>query len=275
LFIHKPGEADHPDAQFVATPAGTALVIGQKEVGDRKSAAVELHDLPGVGPQLVFRDQSGKTILDLGTVGQGGQITVNDPVGGGSVELSTADGGGRIQTARSDSENKVLIYSAKAGPIAAVAGKEERSVFLQVGEKGGHVAVRKGERVQSFLGHTDDGESGALLLTNADNTNAVNLAAGKQGGHILIGGDDGVTQASLFATEEGGQLTLFSEIGIERSTLVAKQDNGGLHLRFGGITGLVAAASERGGIIVIHDKAGEMAETIPGHGWQQPDEEEE
>jgi hypothetical protein len=235
-----------------------------------------LHHIPGIGAQLAFRDpSSGKTILELGKSSEGGRISLSHPDGGGTVQLDTADGGGRIQTARSDSESRVLLHSAKTGPIAVASGEEQRSVFLQVTDKGGHVATRKGERLQSYLGPTDNGESGALMLTNADNSNSVNLAAGKHGGQIILGGDDGVTQASLFATEEGGQLTLFSEIGIERSTLVAKQDNGGLHLRFGGITGLIAAASERGGIVMIHDKAGDIAETIPGHGWAEEEKDDE
>jgi hypothetical protein len=52
--------------------------------------------------------------------------------------------------------------------------------------------------------------------------------------------------AAFFTNGQGSQLTLFNELGIERATLMAKEDSGGLHLRHGGHSGIVAAASERG-----------------------------
>ncbi len=188
------------------------------------------------------------------------------------MHLHTNDGGGIVEAARTDSDQRILLTAAKAGALASLMGENETAAFMQMTKNGGSFGIEKGNHMQGFVGVAEDGESGTIMLTNAENTNSVNLAASKQGGRIILGSDDGTAQASLFATEVGGQLSLSSDIGIERATLGAKEDSGALHLRFGGVTGVIAAASERGGIVMIYDNEGTLAETLPAGGWEDPED---
>ncbi len=269
IFVHPPGE-EH-SIQLVATVPGSSLGLGL--VGEGRRGAVELMEVPGFGGQIICRDKTGANALDMGTAGEGGDITVANGASGGSIHLHTHDGGGIIEASRTDSSHRVFLSAARDGAIATVAGENETAAFMQITGKGGMFGLKKGDCLPGLLGVSDDGEFGTLMLTNPDNSNAVNLAAGKEGGRIILGSNDGTTQATLFTNGQGSQLTLFNELGIERATLVAKEDSGGLHLRYGGHTGIVAAATERGGVITLHDKEGELAQSIPGHGWEDADEE--
>jgi hypothetical protein len=215
------------------------------------------------------RDATGESSVDLDATSEGGTISITNGAQGGRVNIHTADGGGVVEASRTDSTNRVLITAARTGALATVIGPDDTAAYMQITAQGnGSIGLKKKERLQGFLGVSDDGENGLIMLTNPDNSNAVNLSAGKEGGRVFLGSNDGTTQAILFSSGEGSQLTLFNELGIERATLMSRQDSGGLHLRYGGHTGIVAAASERGGIMTLHDKEGEIAETLPAHGWE-------
>jgi hypothetical protein len=270
IFIHTPGE--EAAINLVATAHGTSVQVGLVGEGDQKSAAINLQELPGFGGNIACRDATGAIAVDLGSTGEDGRISINGGAQGGRVSLHTSDGGGVVEAARTDSDNRVLLTAARTGAIATVAGADETAAFMQITPKGdGSIGLKKQAQLQGFLGVTDDGD-GMIMLTNPDNSNAVHLSAGKEGGSVQLGSNDGTTQAAFFSSAEGSQLTLFNELGIERATLAAKQDSGGLHLRYGGHTGIVAAASERGGIMTLHDREGEIEETLPSHGWEDDSE---
>ena len=271
ISIYKPGA--EVAINLAATPLGSSVRVGVVGDEEKKHAAIDLHDLPGIGGNIVCRDATGATAVDLGSEGKGGSITVTNAGEGGVVSLRTNDGGGIVEASRTDSKQTVLLTAARTGALATVAGAEDTAAYMQITPKGtGSVGVKKQDQLQGFFGVSDEGD-GIIMLTNPDNSNAVHLAAGKEGGRVLLGSNDGTTQASFFSSAEGSQLTLFNELGIERATLIAKEDTGGLHLRHGGVTGIVAAASERGGIITLHDKEGELRETLPNGGWEEEDEE--
>ncbi|MBA3831793.1 MAG: hypothetical protein H0X34_07860 [Chthoniobacterales bacterium] len=173
---------------------GSSLSVGHVGEGENQSAAVELHDLPGFGGSIVCRDKSGEIALDLGTAGEGGAINLTNHTDGGSVHLHTNDGGGIVEAARTDSDQRILLTAAKAGALASLMGENETAAFMQMTKNGGSFGIKKGNHMQGFVGVTEDGESGTIMLTNADNTNSVNLAASKQGGRIILGSDDGTAQ---------------------------------------------------------------------------------
>ncbi len=271
IFIHQPG--GKAAINLAATPLGAAIRIGLVGEDDKKSAAIELQDLPGHGGNILCRDVSGASAVDLGAAGGGGRISITNEAEGGRVSLHTSDGGGVVEAARTEGDNRILLTAARAGAIATVIGADDTAAFLQITPKGnGSIGLKKQNQVQAFLGVSEEGGNGIIMLTNPDNSNAVHLAAAKEGGSIQLGSNDGTTQATFFTNGQGSQLTLFNELGIERATLVAKEDSGGLHLRYGGHTGIVAAASERGGLITLHDSEGEITETFPSHGWADDDE---
>jgi hypothetical protein len=272
ISIHTPGAK--AAISLAATPLGTSVRVGLAGEGDQKSAAIDLQELPGHGGNIMCRDATGAVAVDLGTAGEGGSISISNGAQGGQISLHTKDGGGVVEVIRTDSDNRVLLTAARTGALATVIGADDTAAYMQITPQGsGSIGLKKQDRLQGFLGVSEDGENGVIMLTNPDNSNAVHLSAAKEGGRVLLGSNDGTTQAALFSSGEGSQLTLFNELGIERATLAAKQDSGGLHLRYGGHTGIVAAASERGGIITLHDGEGEIDETLPSHGREDDSDE--
>jgi hypothetical protein len=264
-------------ATLAATAAGNALTLGT----DDSNPGIQLLDLPGFGGSIYLRDKDGNKVVALTTEEAGGDISVCAPgAEGTTARLHIHNGGGIVTARRADSPSVAVITAADGGGLLAARGPDDTAATVAVVKHGGVLNIMKGTQVQGLVGVAEDGASGTIMLTNPDNSSAVNLIASKNGGTILLGGADGTTQVGIAATEEGGQLTLFNEVAVERATIRSKADGGGIHLKWGGTTGFIAAATERGGLVLTHNAEGEIIDSLPSkenleNGWETPPEEPE
>ena len=259
LLLSKPDGSD--GVSIAATVAGNIVALGSPGDGAGEGPVVSLSDLPGLGGSIVIRDRAGAEAVDLSTDESGGSIRVAGPEKA-QVLLQINQEAGRVAVSHRNGTALAALHAQENGGIVGAHGANKSATLLSASPEGGSFSVVHGDHIQLVAGTAEDGS--ALVALNApDNTTVARLACGPQGGGVVLSGKDGTVQAGLAAGEAGGSATVFSELGVERATLRSADDGGGLHLKWGGTTGLVAAATERGGIVTAHGPDGQVVETLP------------
>jgi hypothetical protein len=260
---------------IASSPAGNAVSIGG--IGsDSDKPTIVIAELPALGGSIIVRNAEAQDAVDISADAGGGSIRVNGPDPAGHVLMETRDGGGRIAVSHANGQSSALVTAPESGGFISAIGADDAAAVLNVGPTGASISVNRRSHIQFFAGSGDENHSAAVVLNNPENTPVVQLLAGREGGTLLAAGSDGTTQAGFAGTDAGGRLTVFSELGVERASLRSAEDGGGLHLKWGGTTGLVAAATESGGLVTAHGPDGHVVQTLPDpENFHAEDEEEQ
>lgn len=250
---------------LATTAAGSIVSVGGNPGTDKQRSPIELSDLPGVGAYIAMRARDGTESIgiDAGQEAGGASVKVSAP--GTEVKLDIRDGGGRVVANRTgDTISTALLTAGEHGGMIEAGGPDQKLIAIAVGPNGGNLTVADaGQPVLVAGAGVDEKNRSFLQLVGKENAAVVQLFAGEHGGTALVTGNDGTTQAGFTATESGGDLSVFNELGVERAALRSAADGGGLHLKWGGTTGVVAAATESGGLITAHGPDGQVVQTFP------------
>ncbi|GEM_PF-5063653 len=245
----------------------------QPDITEKNCGGVTLYGTEA-GGSIAMRDVKGAEVIRLNTLATGGAvevfsaslesriglhggdnqslISVHHPDTEGGVTITTDENGGSIQVAAADGIGAALLHCNEISPAFVLLDKASGRVPFQV----------------SY----DSEQRAALQMQNADNSHAVTIFAHEHGGNLQLNGADGLIQLGMAAGEEGGRLTAFSELGIERATLTSKLDGGVLKLKWGGVDGACAMATELGGIVLVKDPDGNTVASMPKREWDGQDE---
>jgi hypothetical protein len=240
----------------------SAITLGKLSEATAERPAAQLTNLPGFGGNLILRNDAGQDAVELSGGPESGEIAVWGADPESRVKINTAGGGGTVIASRAGAPSAVHLTAAEHGGLVIVKAEDD-SAALGATSKGGSLTIVKEGHPRAFMGVGDEPRVGTILLTNADDTPAVNLVVTEHGGRMLLSGADGTTQIGCGASDEGGQISLFNELAVERATIRSKADGGGIHLKWGGTTGLIAAATERGGVVLTHNAEGDITDSLP------------
>ncbi|MEO7934158.1 MAG: hypothetical protein ABIT76_13475 [Chthoniobacterales bacterium] len=274
LLLYPPGSKD-AGITLMASKSGSMVFMGE-DAGDRGGNGISMMALPDGSGNMRFGTGERKVVLELGSDANGGLVEITSTKTGAMAQLHIKNESGHIELTHGSGSGKAVVTATANGAGFVASGGEHRAA-LQVSAEGGSFFLSHQEHIQAVIGPTADKNHIGFLLTNPDNTPAINLYAGPNGGVGLFAGSDGTTQLGLGTGEEGGRLTVLSELGIERATLQSKLDGGGLNLKWGGTNGLIAGATEAGGCIVAYDQDGKTIATLPSpddmpdSGWDEKD----
>ena len=121
-----------------------------------------------------------------------------------------------------------------------------------------------------------DGERPLVALTHGENGGSIAAyGAHASPGYAALSGQlatasltvsmaDGTTLAGLGATDHGGHLTLNNDLGFPRITMGIFQESSALSLNHTGQKGVELMAGPLGGVLIVHDKDGQVAESLTG-----------
>ncbi len=246
---------------LASTPAGNVISVGRISPADAKGAII-ISDLPEVGGSITLHDKEGRAAIDLTIDEEGGSFRVLGPDPASHLHLHIKDGGGILGAAHVNGDSLATLSAPPSGGFITARSTNDRVAILNAIPDGASFSIRHGDRAAFFVG-ADDTPNATLILGNEEDAHVVQLLARPEGGAIIVTGGDGLAQAGIAGGSEGGQLSLFNELGVERIALRSVHDGGGLHLKWGGTTGLVACATARGGLLTTHGPDGQIVESIP------------
>ncbi|MDB6172435.1 MAG: hypothetical protein JWL59_1746 [Chthoniobacteraceae bacterium] len=248
---------------LMASKHGALLCMGANGVEKETESAISLMALSGHGGGIRINNNNGTPAIELDAVDNGGSLSIHSKEGDALIQMSVAEGGGFLSASHINGHGLAHFMAHEHGGTISITG-EDRNLVMQVAERTTSFMIMKESHVQAIIGTSGENDYATFMLTNLDNSPAVNLMASAGGGKVTIGGSDGTTQAGLGSTDEGGFIAVYSELGIERATLASKADGGGFKLKWGGTDGLFAVATEAGGCIFINDRNGRTIDTLPG-----------
>ncbi len=246
---------------IASTPSGNALSVGRLS-SETAKGTILISDLPELGGSIILHDQDGRPLLDLTTDPEGGVLRVLSPDPAAHLHLHIQGGGGALSAAHSSGDSLASLAAPESGGFVTARATNDRAAILNAMPDGASFSIRHGDRTPFFVG-ADESPNSILVLGNDQNEHVVQLLSRPEGGAIVVSGGDGVGQASMVASSDGGQMNLLNEVGIERVALRSVNDGGGLHLKWGGTTGLLACATARGGLLTTHGPDGRIVESLP------------
>jgi hypothetical protein len=221
----------------------------------------------------------------------GSSIGLHNPAGEEVMRLITTEDGAAISLQKNSTDKPLasLQSSGENAFVSVKSGTHQGTAMLGTDQNGGYLITRSQDAVRSTTLKFDNGGGGLTFFSNmAESTAALTLGytgdrhstlqlygpggneapfvtvfTHEHGGSVLVHGSDGTRQAGLSAGEHGGKACVFSELGVERVILGAVDDGGALTLKWGGTNGLLACATERGGLVSALDPAGEVRAIFP------------
>jgi hypothetical protein len=245
-------------ATLRATDKGGGLVLnGPGEKSTVSAFGTELGGFVRVsGP-------AGQTAAELTAEPHGGAVLVCDKQGRerGAMRLLNADP--QVLLRREDTkvggafamaggEALVQLHSA-AGPLTALEARPD----------GGRLSILDAGKKLQFVAGAGEGKAWMHLKPEEGGRCAASVGTTETGGFVLVSGLDGVRRAGMGATAEGGQMGVFNDLGIERALIGTMGDGGLVKLNWGGTPGVIAAVTEKGGLVVVNDADGNKNVTLP------------
>jgi hypothetical protein len=253
------------ESMFTAMATPQNAIVSCGPMGNDKEPAIMLMTLDDGTGAIRFNAADGAVVIDLHSDKSGDVIHVQAAQGGASCELSTTGGEAGLRASHGPHKGKVSITADEQSAFVRAFGADGHSrASLQAGaEIGAAVIVSEGDRLISGIVPHDESQSPAITIGNKDKTPALKLVVREEGGAVFSAGDDGTRHLGMVASNAGGKLAVFSELGIERAALTSTDDGGALTLKWGGTTGLIAVAAERGGCVVANDAEGKAVSWLP------------
>ena len=141
--------------------------------------------------------------------------------------------------------------SAEPSFFVNAAPKSTALVFSHEGKPGVHLMTGPGVSLLTL----NCGEEGKPFVQLSSNTETQ---------FVPIQQDEDIVLTGLAATETGAEFAIHNDLGIPRVRLAVAGDGGVFGLNWGGHAGVVAAATEKGGMVAVHDSDGRRIDHLPG-----------
>src|SRR5581483_11123792 len=130
--------------------------------------------------------------------------------------------------------------------------------------------------------HGGDNQS-LISVHHPDTEGGVTITTDENGGSIQVAAADGIGAALLHCNEISPAFVLLDKASgrvpfqvsydsEERAALPSKLDGGVLKLKWGGVDGACAMATELGGIVLVKDPDGNTVASMPKREWDGQDE---
>ena len=123
--------------------------------------------------------------------------------------------------------------------------------------------IMDGERPLVAITHCETG--GSIAAYGAHETPGYAALSGQlASASLTVSMADGTTLAGLGATDHGGHLTLNNDLGFPRITMGIFQESSAISLNHTGQKGMELLACPLGGVLLVHDKDGQVTESLTG-----------
>lgn len=258
---------------------GAFFAFNQKE---EISATLRATDKGG---GLMLNGPGEKSTVSAFGTELGGFMRVFGPAGQTAAELTAEPHGGAVLVCDGAGKERAAIRMLTTGPLvmlrdtdykplmnlSAVNGTGALHLFntagaftsLEMQGQGSRLAMLdEAKKIQLFMGH-GAGRASLHLQPGDEQSSVVGIATTEQGGVMMVSAADGIRRAGLAASADGGQVCVFNDLGIERALIGTMGDGGMFKLNWGGTPGVVAAVTEKGGLIAVNDAEGNARMTMP------------
>jgi hypothetical protein len=286
--------SDLPDggSVIVNRKGGEAAILMACHEGDgtlvtlnpKKQVTCSLRSTP-MGGALLLHAPDEKSTVSLYSTQQGGHVRVHGASGKTAAELTAEPHGGAVLVCDGAGKERAAMRMLPAGPLvmlrdtdnkplmnlSAVNGTGALHLFntagaftsLEMQGQGSRLAMLdEAKKIQLFMGH-GAGRAALHLQPGDEQSSVVGIVTTEQGGVVMVSAADGIRRAGLAASADGGQVCVFNDLGIERALIGTMGDGGMFKLNWGGTPGVVAAVTEKGGLIAVNDADGNARMTMP------------
>lgn len=182
-----------------------------------------------------------------------------------SVNLHRSDGGKALALTVVNEAPSLHMIPRNAKQPSVMLGTDEKETNL--------IFNREGRPLVHIQGRDEGGGISVNTTLDANNMRAT-MAATSEGAAVQISTMDGTQLASMHGHTYGGALTLSSELGFPRVVAIAQEDMGMLQLDCSGTKGVKAAATPKGGGVIVYDPEGKPLATLPTGMMEAQDEDE-
>lgn len=193
------------------------------EMSNATGAVAAIFDTVENAGRLRINNAAGQTGASMGAIGTGGYFFLH-PIGpDGPLHPGFA--------AEATPAGSTLLMHHAGRPLIHLTGTEAHTAIV----------VHAATEGQPYLQLSATPETQFFAIMQEENT----------------------ALASIHAKPDGASLVINSELGIRRAVLGNCDDGGALVLCWGGHPGVTGAATEKGGMLAIHDPEGRVADRLP------------
>ena len=255
--------AGAPSAALIVSPAQSLLSLNASS--DEPPAVRLLASEPVTFIEVAHR-KDGARFTALAAP-EGASFEVCNPAGSVIAGIDTLGGHARFQLRNAAGRIAATLGASGDGAyFALLPGLEEDTPkpAFAVDATPSCSTLLMHQGGQPVIHLVGTAEHTALVLHSAtEGRPYVQLSATPDSQFIALMQEENVALAAISAKPDGATFTINSELGIPRVRLGNADDGGGLILSWGGQTAITAAATELGGLVIVHDAEGGVADRLP------------